>query len=117
MFDKEREKELEGLIDEYKRDLKALEKVFRQNGLPSNLEPVIREQIEHRLIGKTLRNILYRDDDKEAFEDRAKNIRCFYDSLMKHGFDHDTALTIICNTHDPEAAMLLGKGGDAEEDD
>jgi hypothetical protein len=117
MIGREREKELMGLFDEYKRDINDVEKLLKQQDLPSNFGPVIKEQIEHRVVGKALRGIMYRDDVKEIYQQKAEAIKAFYDSLRKQGFSHKTALTIVCDTEGDDAGVVNKAACECEEDE
>jgi hypothetical protein len=115
MIDRDREKELERLFDEYKRDMKSIERIVRLHNLPTNFIAVMQEQIEHRLIDKALNDVLYREDQKLRFQQRAENLKAYYDTLIKKGFDHDTAIDIICNTQGQ--APNTGKPGQEGEEE
>jgi hypothetical protein len=116
MIDTGREKELTKLFDEYKNDLKRLEKLLKQYELPSNFGPVLKERMEQRVIGKALRGILYRDDDKEIYAQKAETIKAYYDCLRKQGFDHMTAITIICDTEGVDEGILRKETDEGEEE-
>jgi hypothetical protein len=116
MIDDKREKELEKLFAEYKSDLKNVEKLLKRHELPSNLSPVIREQMESRVVGKALKGIMYRDDAKEIYKQKAEAIKHYYDSLRKQGFDHDTALTIICGLEDEGGIIAKNVENEDEEE-
>lgn len=105
MINNVRERELELLFDEYKKDLDTIEKILKEHDLPSNFGPVIKEQIEHRVVAKALRGIMYRDDVKEIYSQKAEVIKHFYDRLRKQGFNHKTAMTIIGGLEEDETGV------------
>lgn len=105
MIEMKREKELERLFEEYKSDLKLVERLIKHHDLPSNFGPVLKEQIEQRVIGKALSGIMYREDMKDGYQQRAEGIKHFYDSLIKQGFDHETSMTIICGLEEDNPLM------------
>ena len=106
MIDNKREKELEVLFDEHKTLLKRVEKMIKERGLPETFVPVIREQLEQRAVGKAV-NLLIRDDDQDIEFLKARRIRHFYDGLRNNGFNHKTALTIICGLDDDSSAEQM----------
>jgi len=117
MINRERETELERLFDEYKGDLDKIEKLLRRHDLPSNFGPVIKEQIEHRVVAKALRGIMYRDDMKEIYTQKAEVIKHFYDRLRKQGFNHKTAMTIIGGLEEDETGTIKRTACECEEED
>jgi len=117
MMDNEREKELERLFNEYKRDMETVEKLLKEHDLPSNFGPVIKEQIENRVVAKALQGIMYRDDAKEVCTHKAEVIKHLYDRLRKQGFNHKTAMTIIGGLDEDDAGIVKKASCECEEDE
>lgn len=99
MIDRERIKELESLFDEHKDSLKLVEKLVKDRNLPDTFMPVLKENLEQRMMDKTF-SLLTRHDNQDLENLKATRIKQLYDGLKKQGFTHKTTLTLICGLDD-----------------